>query len=366
MKIKINRDDLLVPLQAVHNVVERRQSLPILANLLVTAEPDRLVFTATDMEVETVIALSCSVPETMATTVPARKLFDIVRALPSGAEMELHLGDKQASLRAGRSRFTLSTLPASEFPNIGEFEPQLRLGTEVGALRSLLDSTQFAMAHNDVRYYLNGLLLEFSTGRLRSVATDGHRLALSEQPIELELELPRQVIVPRKGVSELLRLLEAGGEAVELLVSENHLQARTERQHVTTKLIDGKYPDYERVLPPHGDKTVVANREMLRQGLARTSILSNEKFRGIRLTLGPDTLTALAHNPEQEEAEEVIEVEYQGPELEIGFNATYLLDVLGTVNTDAVELVFSDPGSSCLIRPAGDASTRYVIMPLRL
>ncbi|MCC7413493.1 MAG: DNA polymerase III subunit beta [Gammaproteobacteria bacterium] len=365
MKLLLNRDELLAPLSAVHNVVERRQSLPILANVLVVVEPGSVTFTGTDMEVETVTTLNCDAKSAATVTLPARKLLDIVRALPAGAPVELNLGDKQAVIRSGRSRFALSTLPAAEFPNIGDFEAAFTVRLDGAGLRALIEQTQFAMAHNDVRYYLNGLLLEFGAARLRSVATDGHRLAMSEVDLATEIDAVRQLIVPRKGVSELLRVLEPGAE-VELAVSDNHLRIRSGGQCVTSKLIDGKYPDYERVLPRGGDKEVLADREALRQMLARTSILSNEKFRGIRLSIKPGSLTASAHNPEQEEAEEQMEVEYEGGELEVGFNATYLLDVLGTVKADVVKMVFLDANNSCLLSPVGDERTRYVIMPMRL
>lgn len=366
MKLSLKRDDLLPALQSVHNVVERRQSLPILANLLLSVEHNGITFTATDMEVETVITLPSESKASGATTIPARKLLDIVRALEPGADVTIDVTEKQAVLRAGRSRFTLSTMPAAEFPNIGEFVPALTVSVDGATLKELINLTQFAMAHNDVRYYLNGLLLEFGADLLRTVATDGHRLALAEAPLQSKVDAPRQVIVPRKGVQELLRLVEGNPGVVELFISDNHLQARTPAQRMTTKLIDGKYPDYERVLPKVGEKVVVAARESLRQGLTRTAILSNEKFRGVRLALKDKALTASAHNPEQEEAEEVMEVDYSGAELEIGFNATYLLDVLNTVRSEQIRLEFSDANSSCLITPMAEATAKYVVMPMRL
>lgn len=366
MKIEINREVVLPPLQAANSVVERRQNLPILANVLLSVEREHLTLTATDMEVETVTTVPCEASAAGSFTLPARKFLDIVRALPAEAHLELTVIDERVRIRSGRSRFTLGTLPASDFPNIGELENGLAVRLETAALGRLIELTHFAMAHHDVRYYLNGLLLELAPGRVRAVATDGHRLALSDLPAQTGVDTPRQVIVPRKGVSELLRLLEGGAAEVDLLVSENHLQARVPAQHLTTKLIDGKFPDYERVLPKGGDKHLVAEREILRQVLSRTSILSNEKFRGIRLGLRPGLLTAQAHNPEQEEAEEEMEVEYDGAELEIGFNAGYLLDVLNTVKADTVRVELSDPGASCLITPAGDEHTKYVVMPMRL
>lgn len=366
MKIEISREAVLSPLQIANSVVERRQNLPILANVLLLVEPNRLTITATDMEVETVATVACNTSDPGSVTVPARKLLDIVRALPAEASLELTASDDRLRIRSGRSRFTLGTLPAADFPSIGELEDGLSVRLDMASLRRLIERTHFAMAHHDVRYYLNGLLLDLAPGRVRAVATDGHRLAMCDLPAETGIDTSRQVIVPRKGVTEMLRLLDSGATEVELLVSENHLQARVPEQQLTTKLIDGKYPDYERVLPRGCDKRLVAERETLRQVLSRTSILSNEKFRGIRLALRPGLLAAQAHNPEQEEAEEEMEVEYDGAELEIGFNAGYLLDVLHTVRTDRVCMELSDPGASCLITPVGEEHTKYVVMPMRL
>ncbi|MGE0385339.1 MAG: DNA polymerase III subunit beta [Gammaproteobacteria bacterium] len=366
MKLKTNRDEILVPLQTVHSVVERRQSLPILGNVLLSAEAGTLTLTATDMEVETVVAIPIEGDESGQMTLPARKFVDIVRALPAGSVIQIESKEKQATLRSGRSRFSLATMPAVEFPSVGEFEASLKIKAEGRAILAMIQQTQFAMAHNDVRYYLNGLLLEFSPNRIRSVATDGHRLALAELEVAIETTGTRQIIVPRKGVLELLRILETADGEAEINVSDNHVQALVGGNRVTSKLIDGKYPDYERVIPRNADKLVIADREALRQGLARTAILSNEKFRGVRFLLSAGSLTAQAHNPDQEEAEEVIEVTYDGGELEIGFNANYVLDVLNTLRTEQVRLEFSDSNSSCLITPADGGHCRYVVMPMRL
>lgn len=366
MKLTISREALLEPLQAVSGVVERRQTLPILSNVLLVAEDGRLTFTATDMEVELFVHMSHKARSPGAITLPARKLLDICRALPSEAKMELEVQGDQVKVRSGRSRFTLSTMPAGDFPSVGEFESRLRFAVPQGILKGLMERTQFAMAHQDVRYYLNGLLLEIDSGVLRAVATDGHRLALSEVPVDVAVEEALQVIVPRKGVSELLRLLGEGETGAEVVVGANHIQVGVGDERFTSKLIDGRFPDYQRVLPSKTDKRVVANRESLRLGLTRTSILSNEKFRGIRLTLEEGRLKALAHNPEQGEAEDEIEVNYSGPPLEIGFNVSYLLDVLSVVDTQEVELDFSDASSSCLIRPVGEVQAQYVVMPMRL
>ena len=370
MKITINRELLLGPLQIVTNVVERRQALPILSNILFVADRESLVISATDMEVEMVIRLdaSATVDIAGAITLPARKFIDIWRSLPADADVSVETKDNKASVKCGRSRFSLATLPAQDYPNLGDLHPQVSLTLKTTALRRIIAETQFAMAHQDVRYYLNGLLIELSGNRVRAVATDGHRLALSDVLIDSGIKETLQVIVPRKGITEAMRLLGDQGQdgEVQLEISQSHLRIRAGNYQLTTKLIDGKFPDYMRVLPAKGDKIVVADRETLKHGLARTSILSNEKFRGVRLTLQNNHIQALAHNPDQEEAEESIDVAYTGQELEIGFNVVYLLDVLSVLGEEKVQLEFSTPEKSCLIFGQGNSDSKYVIMPMRL
>lgn len=366
MKISVSREELLPALQAVNNVVERRQTLPVLANVLVQADADGVTLTATDMEVEIIVRLPVEVSREGAVTIPARKLLDICRSLPADARIVVDAAESKARVQSGRSRFVLATLPATEFPSIGTFQAALEAELDAGILAELINSTQFAMAHQDVRYYLNGLLLEFGEQQIRAVATDGHRLALCDREVEVSASPLRQVIVPRKGVLEILRLLGHTQGKVALSVGSNHLKVAIPAQSVSTKLVDGRFPDYERVIPRGGDKIVQAVREDARAALGRTSILSNEKFRGVRLQLASGTLKATAHNPEQEEAEEDIEVEYVGDELEIGFNVSYLLDALGVIQADRVRMELSDSNSSCLLQAVDDERARYVIMPMRL
>lgn len=366
MKLAINRELLLSPLQAVTGVVERRQALPILSNLLVNAEGGTVTVTGTDMEVESLAQISAPVAVSGSVTIPARKLIDICRSLPEGADVTIETKEGKAVVKCGRSRFVLATQPASEFPTMGDTQVFHTFTIASAMLRELINSTQFAMAYQDIRYYLNGLLLEIGENRIRTVATDGHRLAMSDAQYETGVKETVQLIVPRKGVGELLRLLGDAEEDAVLQLSHNYLRVTLDQRTITTKLIDGKFPDYIRVLPVKGDKVVVADRETMRQGLARTSILSNEKFRGVRLTLGDNVIKALAHNAEHEEAEEEIEVTYSGPEIEIGFNVVYLLDVLGVIKSGNVQLEFSSSEKSCLIQPVGEASSKYVVMPMRL
>ena len=366
MKVTIKREELLPALQIVNGVVERRQTLPILSNLLLSAGPERISMTASDMEVELVASLDKQCKDGGDITLPARKLLDICRTLPDDAEIRLEAGGDQAQVVSGKSRFTLSTLPAQEYPLVEIADPMVEFTLPQKTLKQLLDRTAFAMAHQDVRYYLNGLLLELNDGKIRAVATDGHRLALFDIEHALKLDTPIQIIVPRKGVQELIRLLEDSEEEAAIRISSNHIQIRLNSLQFTSKLIDGKFPDYSRVIPEVGKHPVVADREALRQGLTRVSILSNEKYRGVRLLLDKDRLRAIAHNPEQEEAEEEIEVEYAGPEMEIGFNVSYLLDALNIIRTNKVYITINDPNSSCLLLPEDSTDCNYVVMPMRL
>src|SRR5205814_2015003 len=289
-------------------------------------------------------------------TVPGRKLLDIFRSLPEKVSIMLSTEGERVSVRAGRSRFTLSSLPASEFPLVEEINAQQTLTMPQGEFRRLIDKTHFAMAQQDVRYYLNGLLLETDGKALRAVATDGHRLALCETELSGKARTSQQVIVPRKGVLELQRILGTENN-IELAVGTNHVRAQIGEIRFTSKLIDGRFPEYARVIPSNPPKTVEADRENLRQALQRTAILSNEKYRGIRLTARPDLLTLQAHNPEQEEAEDQVEVSYKGEEVEIGFNVNYLLDALSAIEGDKVQIGLTDSNSSCLIHAPGTMHT---------
>ena len=365
MKLTAVREDVLAPLQSVIGVVERRQTMPVLANVLLAARDNRLSATGTDLEVELVATRPVTVQQPGDITVPGRKLLDIFRSLPEKTSVTLSTEGERVSLRAGRSRFTLSSLPAAEFPLVEEINAQHTLSLSQGEFRRLIDKTHFSMAQQDVRYYLNGLLLETDGQMLRAVATDGHRLALCEMELSGKARTSHQVIVPRKGVLELQRILGTEG-TIELAVGTNHIRAQIGDIRFTSKLIDGRFPEYGRVIPSTPPRTVEADRETLRAALQRTAILSNEKYRGIRLTARPDLLTLQAHNPEQEEAEDQVEVSYEGEEVEIGFNVNYLLDALGAIEGDKVQIGLTDSNSSCLIHAPGTTHTRYVVMPMRL
>jgi DNA polymerase-3 subunit beta len=365
MKLTATREDVLAPLQSVIGVVERRQTMPVLANVLLAAKDNRLSITGTDLEVELVATSAVTVQQAGDITVPGRKLLDIFKSLPEKTSVTLATEGERVSIRAGRSRFTLSSLPAAEFPLVEEINAQQTLSVPQGEFRRLIDKTHFSMAQQDVRYYLNGLLLETDGKVLRAVATDGHRLALCEMELPGKAKTTHQVIIPRKGVLELQRILATDGN-IELAVGTNHVRAQIGDIRFTSKLIDGRFPEYGRVIPASPPRKVEADRESLRQALQRTAILSNEKYRGIRLTARPDLLTLQAHNPEQEEAEDQVEVSYKGEEVEIGFNVNYLLDALAAIEGDKVEIGLTDSNSSCLIHAPGTAHTRYVVMPMRL
>jgi DNA polymerase-3 subunit beta len=366
MQFSIQREALLKPLQQVVGVVERRQTLPVLANVLVKVAATRLSLTATDLEVEMVASADVEKAGDGEITIPARKLFDIVRALPDGSRIDLKLNGDRVGLGAGRSRFTLTTLPASEFPTIDNLELVEKVALPEDALRDLMERTAFAMANQDVRYYLNGMLLDLQEHTLRCVATDGHRLAMKETALQSTVTARRQIIIPRKGVNELVGLLEAGDGQVELEFGRNHLRVRRGDVVFTTKLIDGRFPDYEAVIPLGADKSATLDREVLRGALQRAAILSNEKYRGVRLELSPGKLRIVAHNPEQEEAVEEVEAETQVSELAVGFNVGYLLDALGALRGEKARLSLRDAQSSCLVQEQDNEQARHVIMPLRL
>jgi DNA polymerase-3 subunit beta len=366
MKLTAAREDFLAPLQSVIGVVERRQTMPVLANVLLSARDNRLSITGTDLEVELVATRQVSVQQAGDITIPGRKLLDIFKSLPEKTSVTLSTEGERVSLRGGRSRFSLSSLPATDFPVIEEINAQQTLTLEQGEFRRLIDKTHFSMAQQDVRYYLNGLLLETDGKSLRAVATDGHRLAICEMELKDHVKSgQQQVIVPRKGVLELQRILGTDG-SIELAIGTNHVRAQIGDIRFTSKLIDGRFPEYGRVIPASPSKKVEADREALRAALQRTAILSNEKYRGIRLTARTDLLVIQAHNPEQEEAEDQVEVNYKGDEVEIGFNVNYLLDALAAIETEKVEIGLTDANSSCLIYAPGTTHTRYVVMPMRL
>lgn len=366
MKFSASREAILKPLQTVVGVVERRQTMPILSNVLLAVQDGSLSITATDLEVEMVARSDdVKIDSPGEITVPGRKLHDICRAVAEGTTVDVSLTGERVTVKAGRSRFTLSTLRAADFPTVDEIAAKQTLRLTRKDLRRLLDKTHFSMAQQDVRYYLNGLLLETERKKLRAVATDGHRLALAEVELGAAAGRDEQLIVPRKGVLELTRLLDGDGD-VEVGLGTNHIRVQLDGVRLTSKLIDGRFPEYGRVIPSQPKHFVTADRSLMRQALQRTAILSNEKYRGVRLELSANTVVLQANNPEQEEAVETIEVDYGGEALELGFNVNYLLDALAAVDTEQVELGVTDGNSACLIREPGNNGTKFVVMPMRL
>ncbi len=364
--IQSERNALLASLSAVVGVVERRHTLPILSNLLLEKKAGTLTLLATDLELQVSTQLDAQAGEDFAITIAARKLFDIVRALPDVAKVKLDTKDSQVVVSAGKSRFTLQTLPAADFPRV---ETGAGLGEAIRlpqkTLKRLLQLVQFAMASQDIRYYLNGMLLVLDGKQLRVVATDGHRLSYAETQLDTEAEA-REVIIPRKTVVELSKLLSDVDDPVELRIGANQVTITLPGTELVTKVVDGKFPDYQRVIPVNQPRHLKANRQNVMQALQRAAILSNEKFRGVRLVMSENTLGIVCNNNEQEEAADEIEVSYNGDPLDVGFNVTYLLDGLGAVNTDEITLSLGDANSSMLLTSEGEPGFKYVVMPMRI
>ena len=360
------RDALLRPLQAVSGIVERRHTLPILANVLLEQKDGLLFITATDLEMQITSHSAFAGKQDQAVTVGARKLQDLLRALPDDAVVNVETSANRMAVRAGRSRFNLQTLPAGDYPRMNlSQEKQQTIKLPQKHFRGLLKLAEFAMAQQDIRYYLNGMLLVVDKGFLQTVATDGHRLSY------VSLAVPgdythEEVILPRKTVLELGKLLEDSDSEVSIELLSNQVRFRFGNIELVSKVVDGKFPDYNRVIPTGHTKQIQLSRSLLLQALQRAAILSNEKFRGVRVVLGSDQLRIICTNSEQEEAEEELEVTYKGDALDIGFNITYLVDVLQNVGTEEVVLAFGDANSSALVTMPGRTDYKYVVMPMRI
>jgi DNA polymerase-3 subunit beta len=367
--LKTSRETLLKPLQAVAGIIERRHTLPILSNVLLTSDGSRLAFVATDIEIEISAAAAAEAQGTegKAFTVGARKLLDILRALPEGAEVTLAAADKRLQVRSGKSRFQLQTLPPEDFPRLAAPEGAT-IGLELPqkTLKELLALVQYAMAQQDIRYYLNGLLMVVDAGELRVVATDGHRLAVATKEVTAGDIGHQEVILPRKTIIELSKLLGDTSDPVAIELSASQARFRFDGVLLASKLVDGKFPDYQRVIPTAHSKLLRMNRQLLGQALQRAAILTSDKFRGVRWVLGDGSLRISCTNTEQEEAQEELDLDYKGEALDIGFNVQYLLDVLNNLAVDEVEISLGDASSSALITVPGRADFRYVVMPMRI
>jgi len=366
MRFSVTQDRLIKPLQRVVNVVERRQTKPILGNILLSLKDDELTLTSTDLEIEMRTQLTVSNSSPGEVTVPARKLLDITRSLPTDADVSFSLDKQRAVLTAGRSRFTLSTLPASGYPNVEIANAHASFTLPEKVLAAALDRTAFAMAQQDVRYYLNGMLMEISDEGLRLVATDGHRLAICDLPEHANDIENQRIIIPRKGIQELGRLLaDSSGESTVTLGS-NFIQVGTDNGSFISKLINGIYPDYHNVIPQTGECNAICDREDLRSALVRVGILSNEQYRGVRMRFSAECLILTANNPEHEEAEEELAIEYAAADLDIAFNVAYLIEALSVCEGDKVKINLTDSNSCCLIEPVEACNCRYIVMPMRL
>lgn len=366
MDIVLQREALLKPLQAVSGVVEKKQTLPILSNVLLTIKDGNLQLTGTDLEIELIGLVHIESQSNDGTaTVSARKLFDICRTLPEGSSLRLSLEKNNLVVRAGDSCFTLNTLPVNDFPSLEAGEYPAKFTLKQSQLKNLLSKTYFAMGQQDVRHYLNGAFLDIGRQSIKCVAADGHRLALTSIQDENIGNVEARVILPRKSVLELIRLLSNDNEDVEIYIGEGRFRIVTSDCVFTTKLINAQYPDYSRLIPK-GTTTAIGDRESIKQALTRASILSNEKFRGVRFQLEPSKLRITANNSDQEQAEEEVMLEYAGTSMEIGFNVAYLLDVVSAISTKAIRCIFTSPNDGVLIEPSDSDNSLYVVMPMRL
>jgi len=365
--IKLSRNQLFTALQRVIGAVERRNTFPILAYVLLEVSEDLLSITATDLEVELKgFARLENVQPDFKVTLPGRKLFDICKALPEKAPLEIVIEKQQVTITSGRSKFSLTSLPVQDFPCVEREKTSTEYIVSQKNLRFLIERTQFAMAQQDVRYYLNGMLFDFTGDKLTVVATDGHRLAVAHQQLSYPHQSGIKLIVPRKGIQELFRLLDNLLGEVTFEVELNHIRFISEQFVLTSKLIDGQFPDYNRVMPKMGNKVVSLSKDELKQILNRVSILSNEKYRGIRFELQNNTLLVNATNPEQEQAQEEITINYHGDNLELGFNVTYLLDVLSVIEAETIKMYISDSNTGVLIEENDNSNSLYVVMPMRV
>lgn len=364
---KIDKEIILKPLQIVIGIVERKQTLPILSNVLIENQDGKLRFTTTDLEIQitTTVNTGTTGGQSAAFTVGGKKLQEILRVLPDQSKITIDTKENKAQIKTNKSRFSLQTLPAMDFPILNnQLENAKKIVMTQKELKYLLFSVQYAMAQQDVRYYLNGVLLIVDGNKLKVVATDGHRLAYNAGAIEGTLE-KQEIILPRKAVTELSKLLADSDENVELEFSQQQIKATFSDITLITKIIEGKFPDYERVIPKY-DNHLNMERSLIQQALQRAAILSNEKFRGVRFVLTEKNLSIISSNSEQEEAQEEIETDYHGEPLDIGFNVNYLMDGLNNISSSTATFSFGDPNSSILMTTPENQEYRYVVMPMRI
>lgn len=367
MNIKIKREALLKPLSSVSSIVERRHTLPILSNLLLEIKKNKLCLTATDLEMQISQSIESLQNSEFSTTISAKKLLDICRALPENTDLDIAITDNRMTLKAGKSRFNLQTLPSADYPvmtkAVGTSSTVIKLPQN--ELKRLLKQVEFAMAQQDIRYYLNGLLLEVNGNSLNIVGTDGHRLSFTTTILSASYE-KQDVILPRKTVIELIKSLNESEEEITIELSTSQVNFCFDETHLISKVIDGKFPDYNRVIPNGHQNSFSVNRLEVLQAMQRASILSNEKYRGIRMVFGNNNLKLVSTNTEQEEAEEELDIDYNKSIMDIGFNVTYLIDVLNNIQNDRVNFAFADANSSCLVTIPNNQDYKYVVMPMRI
>jgi DNA polymerase III subunit beta len=374
MKIIIERAALLRSLGHVQSVVERRNTIPILSNVLLQAQNGELALTATDMDLEIIESVPAEISRPGSTTAPAHTLYDIARKLPDGSQVELDATGDQLTLRSGRSQFRLGTLPRDDFPAMSGTAAGHRFSLSAGDLKMLIDRTRFAISTEETRYYLNGIYLHAATSRgqsgdlatLRAVATDGHRLARVEMPLPEGAASIQGAILPRKTVLEVRKLLDEAADRIEIQLSDTKIRFAFDGIVLTSKLIDGTFPDYDRVIPAGNDKVLEVNPRQFANAVDRVSTISTEKSRAVKLSLGQNVLTLSASSPDAGSATEDLEVSYGAAPLEIGFNSRYLLDIIQQIESDGVRFIMADAGSPTIVRDSADASAIYVLMPMRV
>ena len=366
MKLTINRETLLTPLQQIVGVIEKRQTMPILANVLFSVEKGHLTLTGTDLEIQLVSKVNVSESEQGSITIPARKLLDLCRLLPGQANIQIEFTDSKVKVVSGRSRFSLSCLPATNYPEFSETDMSKEFFIKASHFKKALEKTMFCMANQDVRYYLNGLLVNISNKTIKLVASDGHRLSIYEDFLSEPTGYEARMILPRKGVLELYRLLDGTDVDLKVMFSNSNIKIEIGNLYFSAKLVDAKYPDFSKVFEQSFYEKISLKKQSLKETITRVAILANEKFKGVTLDISPGNLKVSAHNPEHDEAEEELEANYNGEELTIAFNGQYLLDAVSNIDSDSVVLTIANNGSSCFIDEAQQCEYKFIVMPMRI
>jgi DNA polymerase III subunit beta len=366
MKFIINREDFLNPLQQIVGVIEKRQTMPVLANVLMVVTDNFLVLTGTDLEIQIIAKVNISATSSGSITVPARKLLDLCRLLPNNADIQLELQNDKVKVVSNRSRFSLSCLPAANYPEFTETDMEKQFSIPACKLKKALEKTVFCMANQDVRYYLNGLFLNISNNKFKLVASDGHRLAIFEGNLEHPTGYEERIILPRKGVLELYRLLDDSDTELKVIFSNNNIKITIGNIVFSAKLVDAKYPDFGKVFQQAFFEPISLPKLQLKEALTRVAVLSNEKYKGVTFDIAPGSMKISTHNPEHDEAEEDVTIDYQGEELSIAFNAQYLLDAVSNIDSDSAILTIANNASSCFIDEPNQCEYKFIVMPMRL